>query len=249
MDVFPGVAASCGDAALAIVGAALAHGGAPLFQDLDLPLARGRWTCLLGRSGTGKSSLLRALAGLRVPGLTATRLGDQGRVAWMAQGDLLLPWASLCDNVTMGQRLRGERPDRARALDLLARVGLGDKALRRPGTLSGGERQRVALARTLAEDTAIVLMDEPFSALDAVTRHELHALTVRLLAGRTVCLVTHDPFEALRLADRIAVLRGRPARLDWIDPPPGPTPRAAGHESLARAHGRLLALLGDTDPA
>jgi putative hydroxymethylpyrimidine transport system ATP-binding protein len=163
----------------------------------------------------------------------------------MAQQDLLLPWLSARDNVLIGRRLRGERVGpaaRGRAEELLVRVGLRSAVTARPAALSGGMRQRVALARTLMEDRPVVLMDEPFAGLDAITRYELQALAAELLAERTVLLVTHDPLEALRLGHRLLVLAGRPARLDaGVAPPPGPPPRAA--ETVARRQGALLARL------
>ncbi|MGB0671563.1 MAG: ABC transporter ATP-binding protein [Rhodospirillales bacterium] len=224
----------------------LAFGGAVLFDDLDMTLEGGRFTVLLGPSGVGKSSLLRLIAGLERRADDAVRCSDgaplRGRVAWMAQDDQLLPWLSVLDNVLLGPWLRGrpEEADRRKAKGLLADVGLAEAAGARPDALSGGMRQRAALARTLMEDRAVVLMDEPFSALDAVTRLRLQDLAGRLLAGRTVLLVTHDPLEALRLGDRVHVLSGRPARLDDALLPPGAPPRAAGDASLLALQADLL---------
>jgi putative hydroxymethylpyrimidine transport system ATP-binding protein len=135
----------------------------------------------------------------------------------MAQQDLLLPWASVLGNVLLGPRLRGEDRDPEivqRARGLIAQVGLKGREEDLPARLSGGMRQRVALARTLLENRPIVLMDEPFSALDAITRFALQELAARLLAEHTVLLVTHDPLEALRLGHRITVMAGSPARLE-----------------------------------
>jgi putative hydroxymethylpyrimidine transport system ATP-binding protein len=228
--------------------ARLAYGPLTLFDGLSLELAPGRITCLLGPSGVGKSSLLRLIAGLAPQGAEGSvRASDgravTGRVAWMDQRDLLLPWASVLENVLLGARLRGEAPDRARAHALLAAVGLGPVMDARPETLSGGMRSRVALARTLFEDRPIVLMDEPFAGLDAIVRHRLQELAARVLAGRTVLLVTHDPLEALRLGDRILVMSGRPVILEAISPPSGPVPRPVDAPDLAEAHARLLAAL------
>jgi putative hydroxymethylpyrimidine transport system ATP-binding protein len=124
----------------------------------------------------------------------------------MDQRDLLLPWLNVLDNVCLGARLRGETADHQRALSLLQRVGLRDEAQALPAALSGGMRQRAALARTLMEDRAIVLMDEPFSAVDALTRLRLQDLAAELLGARTILLVTHDPMEALRLGHRILII-------------------------------------------
>ena len=225
--------------------AQLVYGGLTLFDGLDLDLTGGCFTCLLGSSGIGKSSLLRLLAGLTAIGVSGDLRGDDGlpltgRVAWMAQQDLLLPWLNVLDNVTFGSRLRGERPDRLRALGLLARVGLADAALARPDTLSGGMRQRAALARTLMEDRPVVLMDEPFSGLDALTRLRLQALAAELLIGRTVLLVTHDPLEALRLGAHILVMSGRPAIVQTLPDLPGDPPRDPSDPAVQAAYRAIL---------
>ncbi|PWW40622.1 ABC transporter ATP-binding protein [Chromohalobacter israelensis] len=231
--------------------ARLAFAGQWLFDGLTVDFAPGSWTGLLGRSGSGKSSLLRMIADLPLPDtheLTLTTDDARpltGRLAWMAQQDQLLPWRTVVDNVLLGPALRG-RPspaDRQRAFSLLDDVGLADKARDWPKTLSGGQRQRVALARTLFEDAPVVLMDEPFSAVDAITRLELHELAARLLAGRTVILVTHDPLEALRLSDRILILAGQPATLSDFDVPPGQRPRALEAPDMLRLQPRLVARL------
>ena len=226
--------------AVDIRGAALSFGGAPLFDGLDIRLEARLWTCLLGPSGVGKTSLLRLIAGL--DGAAAGRVRT-GPVAYMGQNDLLLPWASALDNAVLGARLRGERPDFQRARRLLAEVGLADFMEARPATLSGGERQRVALVRTLMEDRAVVLMDEPFGSLDAITRHAAQDLAARMLAGRTVLLVTHDPLEALRLGDRVYVLTGRPAALEAVPVPDLAPPRDVRDPAVLAAQGNLLARL------
>jgi len=222
-------------------GARIAFGERVVADDLTLGFAAGRTTCLLGRSGVGKTSLLRLLAGL-LPGTQPSR-----DVAYMAQSDLLLPWLPVIDNVLLGYRLRGDsaalRAARPRALDLLGQVGLGSRLSDLPQTLSGGMRQRAALARTLCEDRAIVLMDEPFAHLDAVTRLELQDLAARLLAGRTVVLVTHDPLEALRLGHEVRVLAGQPVQASPPIEPGGPVPRDPAAPEMLALQAALLAEL------
>jgi putative hydroxymethylpyrimidine transport system ATP-binding protein len=229
--------------------ASLRYGDAFLFQDLDFVLPGGRWTCLLGPSGVGKSSLLRVIAGLAPLDAGEVMCTDgrplAGRLAWMSQRDDLLPWLTVLDNVTLGARLRGEPAERAQAMDLLARVGLTPQKNQLPATLSGGQRQRAALARTLMEDRPVVLMDEPFSALDAITRARLQVLAADLLAGRTVLLVTHDPLEALRLGHRIQVMTGQPARIEGTIEPAGLPPRDLHDPALLARQGDLLARLAD----
>ena len=224
--------------------ARLAYGGKPLFDDLDFTLAGGQVTCLLGSSGVGKSSLLRLIAGLTPLADNQIACDDgqalTGRAALMAQQDMLLPWLSVLDNAVLGHRLRGEKPPKDSAADLLARMGLGAVLHSRPAALSGGMRQRVALARTLMEDRPIILMDEPFSALDAVTRLKLQDLAAGFLRGRTVLLVTHDPLEALRIGHRIHVMTGRPAQLSPALVPPGDTPRDVADPEVLRLQGELL---------
>ena len=233
---------------VSVQAAHLEYSGAALFDALDFELPAGRTTCLLGPSGVGKTSLLRLIAGLERGGGTVSCSDGKpltGRIAWMAQQDLLLPWATVRDNIRLGSRLRGSRPDPARVDALLALVGLDGQGGALPATLSGGMRQRVALARTLMEDRPIVLMDEPFSALDAITRHRIQESAAQLLAGRTVLLVTHDPLEALRLGHRVHILAGRPARLDDALEPPGAPPRDPREPDLLALQAELLTRLAD----
>jgi putative hydroxymethylpyrimidine transport system ATP-binding protein len=226
---------------LFVRGAGIAFGERVVARDLTLEFPAGRTTCLLGRSGVGKTSLLRWLAGL-LPGAERAQ-----PVAYMAQSDLLLPWLSVLDNVLLGYRLRGDatarREAEPRARALLDEVGLAGRVDDYPRALSGGMRQRAALARTLCEDRPVVLMDEPFAHLDAVTRLELQDLAARLLAGRTAVLVTHDPLEALRVGHQVRVLSGAPLATGPVLEPEGAVPRDPGDPALLRLHARLVAEL------
>jgi putative hydroxymethylpyrimidine transport system ATP-binding protein len=238
---------------ISVKGASLRYAGTWLFDRLEFTLPAGQWTCLLGPSGVGKSSLLRLIAGLLPPDHGAVACSDglplAPRLAWMGQQDDLLPWLTVQGNVVLGARLRGEPPDYAGAEALLERVGLSPQRDQRPATLSGGQRQRAALARTLMEDRPVVLMDEPFSALDAITRARLQVLAAQLLAGRTVLLVTHDPLEALRLGHRIHIMAGQPARIEPPILPAGAPPRDLHDPTLLARQGDLLAGLADAQEA
>ncbi len=222
-------------------------GNAPLFAPLTLTLGAGQWTCLLGGSGVGKTTVLRLIAGLETGAaftgeITASDAQPvTDRVAYMAQDDLLLPWATVAQNVSLGARLRGEKPDLGRRDRLIRRMRLQDHMTKKPSELSGGQRQRVALARTLMEDRPIVLLDEPFSALDARTRADMQDLAAETLQGRTVLLVTHDPAEAARLGQSIVVMTQQ--GLTACEPPRAPAPRHVDDLETLETQGALLRLL------
>ena len=204
--------------------------GAALFAPLRLELLAGEWTGLLGASGVGKSTLLRLIAGLDTGAhfngtiKASDNMPLAGRIAFMGQSDLLAPWLDVLGNVILGPHLRSQKPDTARARDIIDRVGLTLHIRQRPHTLSGGQRQRAALARTLFEDRPLVLLDEPFSALDARTRAEMQEIAGQLLTGRTVLLVTHDPGEAARLSHRAYLMNE--AGLQQLEVPQAPPVRA-----------------------
>lgn len=238
------IAAAPAGPGVRVTGAVIRVAGeAPgLFAPLALDLAPGLTTCLLGASGVGKSTLLRLLAGL------PTGVAFRGTVATapcalMGQDAGLFPWLTVAQNVGLGARLRGARQDGAQVARLIAAVGLDGLDRRLPAQLSGGQRQRAALARTLAEDRPLVLLDEPFSALDTRLRLQIGDMAARLLSGRTVLIVTHDPAEAARLGDRIAVMT--PAGLSDHPAPAGPAPRPHDAPAVLAAQaaltGRLLA--------
>ncbi len=231
-----------------------AYPGKQIFRSLNFTVKGGQWTCLIGPSGCGKSTLLRLISGTLREGLSGCiHFNDgnnhKGRTAWMSQKDLLLPWLSVVDNVCLGARLRGEMTAKKRsmAMSLLEDAGLGEYANVLPSSLSGGMRQRVALLRTLMEERSVILMDEPFSALDALTRLKLQDLAARLVEGATVLMVTHDPFEALRLGHRIYVMTDRPAKLSDVLIPPGSPPRNPGDSAIISMQATLLERLEGRD--
>lgn len=177
----------------------------PLYHQFDLHVVPGEWLFVLGMNGVGKTTLLHQIA-----------RHQKHDMALMAQQDGLLPWLSIKDNIMLGTRLRHGRctaSDHARANTLLQSVFLDGWADARPAQLSGGMRQRAALARILFEDRPIVLMDEPFSALDAISKQDMRDLCCRLLADKTVICVTHDPLDAWILGHRVVVLRGQPVEI------------------------------------
>jgi NitT/TauT family transport system ATP-binding protein len=208
------------------------------FQDITFSLAPRETLAIIGPSGCGKSTLFNVIAGLLEPTVGEVHVGGQrvsdatGHVGYMLQKDLLLPWRTVLDNVVLGLEIRGAPIAEARetALRLISAYGLEGFERSRPGMLSGGMRQRVALMRTLATDPDVILLDEPFSALDFQTRILLQADVKRIIAerGKSAILVTHDIGEALTIADRVLVLSRRPGRirsihtidLDRSDPDP-----------------------------
>jgi sulfonate transport system ATP-binding protein len=202
--------------AIALRAITKSYGQAPVLAGLDLDIAAGQVVALLGRSGSGKSTLLRLLAGLD-DAITGS-LTVNGSVSVAFQEPRLLPWRRVWRNVVLGLD-RGD-DTRANALTALVQVELADLADRWPLTLSGGQAQRVSLARALARRPDVLLLDEPFGALDALTRASMHALLRRLFAEHrpTTLLVTHDVDEALAIADRVLVLRDGRVHGDHLVP-------------------------------
>lgn len=228
--------------------------------DVSLDIAAGEVVVFLGPSGCGKSTILRALAGLLQPmGGTATVdgkaiTGNDAHCAMVFQEDALLPWRSARKNVQFPLRLRGIRGAAAEgtATRLLEQVGLGAYLDHLPGHLSGGMRQRVQLARTLACEPRVMLMDEPFGALDAQTRLDMQQLLVSVWETRrmTVLFVTHDVDEALLLADRVVLLSPRPATVvDVIEIDEPRSPDAAFTEAYQRRRRAILDFLSRTQVA
>jgi sulfonate transport system ATP-binding protein len=218
--------------------------GRAVLAGIDLDLPAGQFVALLGRSGSGKSTLLRALAGLDPE--AEGHLEVPVRRSVVFQDPRLLPWADVLANVTLGQA--GDDTDR-RGLEALDEVGLSGHEHDWPKTLSGGEAQRAALARALVRQPQLLLLDEPFGALDALTRIRMHALVEQLCARHrpSVLLVTHDVDEALLLADRVLVLADGHLSLDLeVDLP---SPRLRAHPGFAALRSRLLAELGVDEAA
>jgi len=212
-----------------------------VLNGVDLDIAQGEFVALLGRSGSGKSTLLRAIADLDTEAKGSGEIVAPSKLAVVFQDARLLPWKRVLENVTLG--LTG--PDvRARGLRALQEVELGTRDRSWPYELSGGEQQRVALARALVREPALLLADEPFGALDALTRLRMHALLKRLSQAHhpAVLLVTHDVDEAIELADRVVVLDdGRiSATLDVRLPSAGPE----REDAFADLRRQLLGLLG-----
>jgi len=226
-------------------------------REINLTVHEGEFVAVIGRSGCGKSTLLRLIAGLLQPSRGDITIADtpvtkpRRDTAMMFQRPALLPWRSVLDNVLLPVEMFGWRraQHRARALQLLDLVGVGDFAKRRPHELSGGMQQRVALCRALIQQPKVMLMDEPFSALDALTREELSTELQRIHMEQraTTVFVTHSIDEAVLLADRVVVLSPRPGRLRQIVEVNIARPRSLGRnahlEEVARASAELHELL------
>jgi NitT/TauT family transport system ATP-binding protein len=224
-------------------------GSAPAFRavdGIDLAIADGEFVALIGPSGCGKSTLLRIAAALEVPSEGSVSVGGRapGELARehllgvAFQEHALLPWLSVFDNVALPYRVAGRAVDAEAVRDLLRLVGLAQFERARPSQLSGGMRQRAAIARALLLKPRVLLLDEPFGALDAVTRRQMVFELQRIWSERrtTTLLVTHSVEEALALADRVVVLSSRPGRIIRIAPVPFARPRRAATMRTAEFH-------------
>src|SRR5436190_3566635 len=221
-----------------------AFGAVPVLRDLSLEVRRGEFVAIVGPSGCGKTTLLNLLGGVYSP--TAGRVIRTGQTRTIYQQGGLFPWLTAAQNITLGLRHLKSEADRRRELDdLLRLIGLSGFADHYPHQLSGGMRQRVELARALAGESDVLLMDEPFSALDYITRLRMRHELARLLheRPRTVVLVTHDIEEAAQLADRVIVLSGRPGRIRSERRLSLKRPRELTHPDVVDAiHGVLVEL-------
>lgn len=226
-------------AAASVLGLTRRFGDRAVLDALDLDIAPGEFVAMIGRSGSGKSTLLRALAGLDRD--VTGSLSVPGKVAVAFQEPRLVPWKKVLANVTLG--LRVPSADSV-ALAALEEVGLTERADAWPLTLSGGEAQRASLARALVREPSLLLLDEPFSALDALTRITMHRLVLKLWERHrpAVLLVTHDVDEALALADRVLVLGD--GKIAHSAPIEVPRPRDRDHPSLTALRLKLLTELG-----
>ena len=239
---------------IAFENVGVAFGEERIYDRLSFDVRRGEFVCILGPSGCGKSTSLRIIGGLL--DVNSGRVTVDGRapqdawsdIAFVFQSPRLVPWRTALDNVLLGAQLRfggGDRERRkARAAELLSLVGLAGDAHKFPSMLSGGERQRVAIARALAVDPKIVLMDEPFSALDPNMRSRMRTEMERiwLETGKTVVFVTHDIDEALQLADRTVVLSNKPTRVIEIIELKTTRPRPPGYRDLDTHRQKLVKL-------
>jgi sulfonate transport system ATP-binding protein len=225
--------------AVEVRGLVRKYGERAVLDGVDLSIEPGEFVALLGKSGSGKSTLLRALAGLDYDVDGSGELAVPGNVSVVFQDSRLLPWARVLDNVVLGLRNADERGRQS-----LDEVGLAGREQAWPNELSGGEQQRVALARSLVREPALLLADEPFGALDALTRLKMHVLLRKLCAAHqpAVLLVTHDVDESIVLADRVIVLdEGRIVAEERIDLT---EPRSPADPGFAAVRTRLLDALG-----
>jgi NitT/TauT family transport system ATP-binding protein len=240
--------------AFAFEGVGLDLGGRPILREVSFAVGRGEFVCVIGASGSGKTTLLRLLAGLLAPTAGSVRLGGTPvagpsrdvAVVFQDYSRALLPWRTAAGNVGLALEAMGvPAAERARRVGpLLAKVGLADHAEKYPSQLSGGMQQRLQIARSLAQDPSVLLMDEPFGALDAMTRQGLQDEVLRIAAERraTVLFVTHDLEEALYLGGRIVSLKSSPGRIARIVDVPLPRPR---HQLATREDPEFLRLRRD----
>lgn len=242
--------------AIALNAVGLTIQGRTILEDISLTVRHGSLAALLGPSGCGKSTLLNLLAGFERPTSGTVRVEGElvttpdPRRLLLFQDGALLPWRTAEQNVAFGLEARGldQRAARDKARFYLTQVGLGSFGNRLPGQLSGGQRQRVALARALAAEPRLIFLDEPFSALDTITRERLQDLVLKLAAQHdtTVVLVTHDIDEALYLADRCFVLAPEPGRLVGVVDVDVRQPRQRGSQALSALKRQIVRQMTST---
>jgi NitT/TauT family transport system ATP-binding protein len=233
------------DKPLRIDEASVSFGSVEVFRQISLEISRGEFVGVVGPSGCGKTTLLNLFSGFLKP--SSGSVSCAGRVRMVYQHDSLFPWQTAAQNIALGLRELNSESERERQLkEMLSLVNLKEFAEHYPHQLSGGMRQRVELARALAGDTDILLLDEPFSSLDYLTRLRLRRELARMLEElpRTVVLVTHDIEEAAQLADRILVLSDRPARICREMRVAIPRPRELTHPKVVETVHEILAEFG-----
>lgn len=240
---------TCNGVSVYLEDVSIALGGRTVLKNFDVSIAAGEFVAIVGRSGCGKSTLLRSMIGLETPEAGRVVIGapnPDGKpdIRIMFQDSRLLPWKRVLPNVALGL----ESSFIPEAKRVLAQVGLDDRAQDWPATLSGGQRQRVALARALVHDPALLLLDEPLGALDALTRIEMQQLIEAIWTSRgfTAVLVTHDVAEAITLADRVILIEGGRVALDEVVNLP--RPRTRGRAEFAALEDRILRRVLNTPP-
>ena len=221
--------------------------GKKLFNNLNFDILENKSTALLGSSGVGKSTLLRCIADLENENITSGNivLKEGTNVAWLSQENSLFPWLSILDNVQLYHHLKGTKTKQTlqKAKELLNQVNMSAHQNKKTYELSGGQKQRVALARTLMQEANLILMDEPFSALDAITKIQLQDLTCELLKNKTVVLVTHDPQEAIKLANHIYIFKNQPVIIEEVASLQGTLPHLLSNEKLWNLQEELISKL------
>jgi sulfonate transport system ATP-binding protein len=230
----------CNGVSVYLEDVSIALGGRTVLKNFNVNIAAGEFVAIVGRSGCGKSTLLRSMIGLETPQAGRVAIGEPSDrkpdIRIMFQDSRLLPWKRILPNVTLGLRSSFT----PKATRILSQVGLADRAQDWPANLSGGQRQRVALARALVHNPALLLLDEPLGALDALTRIEMQQLIEAIWTSRgfTAVLVTHDVGEAITLADRIILIEGGRVALD--EAVNLPRPRTRGSSAFAQLEDRIL---------
>ena len=221
--------------------------GKKLFNNLNFDILENTSSALLGTSGVGKSTLLRCIADLEIENITSGKivLKEGTNIAWLSQENSLYPWLSILDNVQLYHHLKGTKTKQTlqKAKELLIQVNMSAHQNKKTYELSGGQKQRVALARTLMQEANLILMDEPFSALDAITKIQLQDLTCQLLKNKTVVLVTHDPQEAIKLANHIYILKNQPVIIEKVASLQGTLPHQLSNEKLWNLQEELISKL------
>jgi len=224
----------------------LKYNGKFLFKDISLSFKKGSWISIIGESGVGKSTLIRIIAGLDNFGDITGIVSNDFKIAWMGQEDLLYPWLNVLDNILLPITLKNKKPttdEINKAKKLLNQVGIRNKLNQYPNQLSGGQKQRVALVRTLMIDADLILMDEPFSSLDAMTKRDCQNLFYEMLIDKTVVMVTHDVMESTRLSDEVFVMTGKAPYLKKGVSLKQSAPRDFNSDELMQANKKLWQML------